>query len=243
VNRYILWSIVFHIAVVLGGAGLAPMRGLITTSPRSEMIISVGLVDAPGSVPKGEPDKPISGPPPKLEVPEPALDAELAIKPMSDLSKEKVAEPKPKEKPQKPAEEKPKEKTPPKEKTDDKQLASADTAGGSHGAITEGPGGGGDVWGVEADASVSPYHRRGFATIRSNWRNPAVGNKPIKCSVRFVVKRTGELADIELETRSGNELFDRAALRAVQMTESWEQFPSFWAEDEQIIILDFEYRP
>jgi TonB family protein len=249
VNRYILWSIVFHIAVVLGGALLAPMSGLVTSAPRSEMIISVGLVDAPnqGGAPGTTKDEPsIEEPaaaPPKLDAPEPALDADLAIKPIADLTKEKVAEPKPKEKPKKPAKDEPKEKTTPKEKADDKQLASADTAGVTYGAISEGAGSSGDVWGVEVGPGVSPYHNRGIAAIRSNWRSPAVGNKPIRCGVRFVVKKTGEIVDVEVETSSGSELFDRAAMRAVQMVETWEPFPSFLPYDEQVVILSFEYRP
>jgi outer membrane biosynthesis protein TonB len=233
VNRYILWSIVFHIAVVLGGAVLAPMSGLITSAPRSEMIISVGLVDSPnmgGSPPPAaSAQEPAQAAPPELAAPEPALDADLAVKPIADLTKEKVAEPKKKDPPKKKEEPKKsetktaeaKEDTKSKQTETSQQLASTDTAGGTHGAISDGAGGSGDVWGVETGPSVSPYHRRGFASIRSNWRNPAVGNKPIKCSVRF----------------------DRAAVRAVQLTESWEQFPNFWPEDEQVIILDFEYRP
>lgn len=255
-NRYILWSLAFHLAVVLGGAGLAPMSGLVTTGPSADLVISVGLVDAPNAGPSGGPaqQEPVAVPAPKLEVPPPAMDAELALRPMADLTKENVEPPK-KEPPKPPDAEKkqPEKKDPPKAETKKpakpaaektgQQFASSDTVGGSRGAITDGTGAGGDVWGVETGPSVSPYHRRGFASIRSNWRNPAVGNRPLKCTIRFVVKRNGEVTNAKIESRSGNELFDRAALRAVEMTTNWEQFPTFWPEDEQIILLDFEYRP
>jgi TonB family protein len=236
VNRYLLWSLILHLAVVLGGAALAPMRGLIDGRENTPVVITVGLVEMPSQ----PATRPLLAP--HLRAPAPAKDAEVAITPVPELKKEAVKE---KEKPKE--DEKPK-----KEGTDESNarkadsvkaaLAQADTVSGTSGSISSGAGGD-DVWGVEVGPNVNPYHRRGFASIRSNWRNPAVGPMGRKCIVSFRVNRNGELTDIALESSSGSQLFDRSALRAVQVTHSWEQFPRFWKEDEQIIHLEFEYRP
>lgn len=234
-NRYILWSLILHLAVILGGATFAPMRGLFDVNQSTPMVISVGLVEMPN-----QPATKVMKAP-HLRAPQAATDAEIAIAPVPDLNKEKVKEEK-KPEPVKPKEEeKPKAtaKEPDSAKT---TLAQADTASGTTGSISQGAGSD-DVWGVEVGPNVNPYHRRGFASIRSNWRNPAVGPVGRKCVVRFLVKRGGELTDIALESSSGSQLFDRSAVRAVQLTHAWDQFPRFWKEDEQIIHLEFEYRP
>ena len=240
-NRYLLWSLILHLAVVLGGAAVAPLKGLTDGHQLTPVIISVGLVDLP-SQPS---TKAMLAP--HLRAPAPAKDAEIALAPAPSLKKEEVKEkekPKPKETGEKEKPDKDK-----KDKSDSKKpdtlasaLAQSDTASGTTGSITQG-GASDDVWGVEVAPSVNPYHRRGFAAIRTNWRNPAVGPTGRKCVVRFRVNRSGELTGIALESSSGSQLFDRSALRAVEMTHSWEQFPKFWNENEQIIHLEFEYRP
>jgi len=241
VNRYLLWSLILHLAVVIGGAAVAPMRGAFDVRQDNSVVISVGLVDMPSQ----PATKAILAP--HLRTPTPAGDAEVAIAPAPDLRKEEVKEEKtlepekPKEK-EKPKEDKTGEENAKKPDTAAATLAQADTASGATGSISEGAGSD-DVWGVEVAPNVNPYHRRGFASIRTNWRNPAVGPMGRKCIVRFRVRRDGELTDIALESSSGSQLFDRSALRAVQMTHSWEQFPRFWKEDEQIVHLEFEYRP
>ena len=236
-RRYLVWSLAFHAVFLVVGAVIAPLRGF-SDSKRPPVVVSVGLVDFadPGKV-KGEAPKP--------PIPEPVADEVIANDPSVS---EELAEIKVPDKP-KPAETK---KTEPK-KTADKpvkrdtskavspQLASNDT-GGVTGSLTEGEGGG-DIWGVETGADVNPYHRKGFAAIRGNWRNPASGREQRLCVVKFRVMRNGEITDVEVEKKSGFDLFDRAALRAVQVTAAWPAFPSHWEEDEQIIHLEFQYRP
>lgn len=239
-KRNIIWSLILHLLVIIGGSQLAPMGGFATTSPNSFDVINVGIVSSPT---KGqEPPAKI----PELKPPTPAVDAAIAMKPTSDLTKEDVTpakEPEP-EKPKPKAEEKPKEqpKEAQKPAADSAKLAQAGKEG-TTGSITEGTGSGDDVWGQEDVANVNPYHRQGFASIRNNWRNPAVGPRALKCIVRFKVERSGAIEDIALEQSSGSPLFDRAAIRAIKVTESWEPFPKFWEENEQVIHLEFEYRP
>lgn len=238
-RRYLVWSLAFHAVFLFLGAVIAPLRGL-TGASAPTVVVSVGLVDFadPGRV-KGGPKAP--------PAPEPAEDELIAKNP---TVKEELAEVKVPEKPKKP-ETKPKESSTKKTadkpakkdttKTGSPELALNDT-GGVSGSLSEGAGGG-DVWGVESGAGANPYHRQGFAAIRGNWRNPAAGREPRMCVLKFRVKRSGEIVDIEVEKKSGFDLFDRAALRAVQVTASWPPFPSHWEEDEQIIHLEFEYRP
>jgi len=220
------------------------MHGLFEADQDHSVVISVGLVDMPH-----QPTTKVIKAPHLRKLP-PAGDAEVAIAPEPDLKKEEIAEKKPE--PEKPKEEaKPKDEKPKEDKSGETNakkdsaaaiLAQNDTATGTTGSISEG-GSDDDVWGVEVGPNVNPYHRRGFASIRSKWRNPAVGPVGRKCVVRFRVSRNGELSDIALEKSSGSQLFDRSALRAVQLTHSWEQFPRFWKENEQIVHLEFEYRP
>lgn len=255
-RRYVIISVVFHAVFFVVGAVVAPLRGF-SGLHRPETIVSVGLIDFadPGSIkggvapPAQEPPK-IPAPPPS--VPEPAADEMIADDPSVKNEPEelKVAEkpkapekpkPEPKPKPEsakKPAQERPSQRS---GSSQSPQLASADT-GGISGSLMEG-GGGGDIWGVETGANANPYHRQGFAAIRNNWRNPSVGREAYSCIVRFKVLRSGDLTDIELDKKSGNELFGRAAMRAVQTTRAWQSFPSHWKENDQIIYLEFQYRP
>jgi TonB family protein len=257
VGRHLVWSIALHLVVILGGALLAPLGSFGDSSKRPMDIISVGLVASTPRAPGP------AVPEPQLQTPEPAMDDAVAIAPQPDLTRESVADPEPEpipeepeeqqpeqpeEKPEERPEEKPKEaESKPRSKPADTvtsgQLAQTDGQRGTTGSITDGTGSGGDVWGVETDASVNPYHRRGFISIRNNWRNPATGPRPLKCVVKFRVLRSGTIEDVVLEQRSGSELFNRQALRAVQLTGSWDPFPRFWEENEQIIHLEFEYRP
>src|SRR6185503_13874581 len=53
------------------------------------------------------------------------------------------------------------------------------------------------------------------------WSPPAglVSAQPIRCIVRFRIQRDGRIRGVSLETASGVEFFDRASLRAVQLSD------------------------
>ncbi|MEW5702647.1 MAG: TonB family protein [Candidatus Zixiibacteriota bacterium] len=227
-KRYLVWSLALHCGVFVGGAMLAPLHGFMG-SVRPDLVITVGLVDYAGA---GKP----KAPPAKVPPPPAASDQIIATRPSQDQTPEKLKDQKPEAKETRKAKQDSTRTKPPS------ALAQADTLAGLKGTLTEGTGEG-DVWGVETGAGVNPYHRAGFATIRSNWRNPVVGPIPRKCVVKFRIKRSGEIVDVELERHSGSDLFDRAALRAVNLTHAWPPFPATWEEKEQIIHLEFEYRP
>ena len=233
-RRYLLFSFVFHVGVALGSTFLSPLGSFSAKDKRPVMVINVGLVDL------GEKSKTQAGSAsgPKA--------TEAVKQPAPKAPPEKVVEPEKKkplaEKKIEPSKNKKDDKKEPADTKEPKKVAAKDTTTSATGTISEGSGDT-DVWGVEVGADVNPYHRRGFAAIRANWRNPAVGPTALKCIVRFTVNRSGELDHLEVEKPSGSEIFDRAALRAVQITKSWEKFPRFWEDDEQLIHLEFEYRP
>jgi TonB family protein len=233
VGRYLTWSLAFHLAVLGSGALLAPLGGLFGSTYKPTQIISVGLVDFPDP-PKSEP---VAVPQPP--VPSPAGDEAIALAPESDLTLENIPEEQPEPEP---VEVETEAEAGSEEEEDSTLLAQADAESDVSHTLTEGPAEG-DMWGVETPANVNPYHRRGFALIRDNWRNPVVGPTGRKCMVRFRILRSGELTDIELEQSSGAQIFDQAALRAVRYAKTWDAFPTFWEENEQIIHLEFEYRP
>lgn len=237
-GRYLTWSLIFHVAVLGTSLVLAPFGGLFGNAYRPVQIISVGLVDFP------EPSRTQAIAMPKPAIPQPMGDDAIALAPEKDLTIAEVpdeAEPEP---------EPPEEETadPVEEEPDqgngknDEALAQADTVAGVSHSLSDGAAGG-DIWGVETTPNVNPYHRRGFASIRNNWRNPLVGPTGRKCVVGFKVSRSGEITRIDLEQSSGSRIFDEAAMRAVRLTRTWDQFPGFWEEDEQVIHLEFEYRP
>jgi len=234
VRRYLLFSLVFHVGVALGSTLLSPLGSFSKRDQRPEMVINVGLVDL------GDKSKAQAGQASAPKAGEAVKEAPPKAPP------EKILEPEKKkpvaEKKMEPAKIKKDEKKGEADGKDSKKLAPKDTIAAITGTISEGAGDV-DVWGVETGPGMSPYHSRGCSVIRSNWRNPAVGPTPLVCLVRFTVNRSGDLNHIEVEKSSGSELFDRAAVRAVQVTKTWGQFPSYWGEDEQIIHLEFEYRP
>lgn len=239
-RRYLIWSLAFHAVFLFIGAVIAPLRGF-SGSSKPDVVISVGLVDF------ADPGK-VKGSAPKPPVPEPAQDELIAKDPSTS---EELAEVKVPEKPKQ--EEKKKAETPKKTadkpakkdtvKTSPPALAMNDTGGVSVGISNQEGAGGGDVWGVETGGVTHPYFRQGGALIRQNWRNPGYGRVVLACVVRFTVHRSGEITDIQLEEKSGVDLFDRSAVRAVQVTGSWPAFPNIWDQDEQTIHLRFEHRP
>ena len=230
-RRYLVWSITFHALLLFVGAVIAPLRGLSGTY-KPPIVIGVGLVDS-GQLGRAGGGKP--------NLPKPAEDEKIAPRPDEKVETEKL---KKVEKSKEPT--KSKEAAKPKDTTKTPQLAQRDDTAGVGKIVTDGQGAGagdGDIWGVESGAGANPYHRAGFAAIRANWRNPAMGRAVRTCVVKFTVKRNGQLTDIEVDKPSGNDLFDRAAVRAVQVTATWSAFPSDWEEDEQLIYLEFQYRP
>lgn len=91
----------------------------------------------------------------------------------------------------------------------------------------------------------SYYIETVLSKIASNWINPFAGSQiKFATTIGFVIAKNGELKRIQIEKSSGNEIFDRAAERAVIITKTVPQLSGEFAQQESLIIhLEFEYSP
>lgn len=70
---------------------------------------------------------------------------------------------------------------------------------------------------IEGDFPYTIYIQNMNRLIGSHWTRPEV--KPgTSASVRFTIDRDGSLRDVAIETPSGNDYYDRAAIRAIRET-------------------------
>jgi protein TonB len=72
--------------------------------------------------------------------------------------------------------------------------------------------------------------------------NPPSGteiNSGTKSSVQFQIARNGEISEIVLRSSSGNSIWDRLAVRAIQITKPPPLPPSYVNEN---LLLNFDFR-
>ncbi|MCX8014937.1 MAG: TonB C-terminal domain-containing protein [candidate division WOR-3 bacterium] len=91
----------------------------------------------------------------------------------------------------------------------------------------------------------SYYIEAVLSKIASNWVNPFAGSQiRLSTTICFVILKNGELRNIKIEKSSGNEIYDRAAERAVIITKTVPQLSGEFANQESLKIhLEFEYKP
>jgi TonB family protein len=79
--------------------------------------------------------------------------------------------------------------------------------------------------------------------VAQNWAPPAglEAGRPVQCVVYFHVARGGGVSAIRLETASGVEFFDRAALRAVTLSDPLPPLPLGFPGSDLGIHFGFEY--
>jgi len=70
----------------------------------------------------------------------------------------------------------------------------------------------------EGMAAGDPYLAHLVARVSSRWSKPSAGLAPKPAIIFFEIGRSGRLSDIRLEDPSGVAMFDRAALRAVELS-------------------------
>lgn len=81
--------------------------------------------------------------------------------------------------------------------------------------------------------------------IGSNWVNP-FANSGIKltATIYFIIQKDGKITSVKIEKSSGNELYDRAAERAVIITQTLPPLAGEFAQEESLKLhLEFEYKP
>jgi TonB family protein len=109
------------------------------------------------------------------------------------------------------------------------------------------PGGGIGIKGLgiySQGGRYSYYVEMILKKIGANWTNPFEGsNKRFSATIYFVVHKNGQVTSAKIEKGSGNELFDRAAERAVIVTNFLPPLAGeFENQDSLKLHLEFEYK-
>jgi TonB family protein len=82
------------------------------------------------------------------------------------------------------------------------------------------------------------------ARISEYWKNPIRGaTAVIRTTIFYEIMKDGRIKDAKIETSSGFELFDQAALRAVLSTNPLPPLPREYTGKSLGVHLEFEYSP
>ena len=125
-------------------------------------------------------------------------------------------------------------KTESKAKTEGKAAAPAEEPRGEAPGSLAG-GATGDGTGIAVDAAQFPYSYFLAAIERrvsENWYSAvSQGRAGLTCVVYFRLMRDGSVGDVRIEKSSGNDYFDRGALRAVRSGSPFPPLPGGFADD------------
>ena len=177
------------------------------------------------------------GPTAAAEAPEPEPPEEKAprvVRPTKE-DREQVPMPDAKERRRKP---KPKK---PESGLIGRDAAAADSARLKAATITPGLGvGGAGGSGFDQDFEYSYYVQQMFGRIFQHWQRVPVRGKTYTV-IRFTIMRDGRLQDIQIERSSGVPQLDRAASRAVYLSDPLPPLPQSYPRDRVGVHLRFEY--
>jgi len=168
---------------------------------------------------------------PQPSAPQPAVQP-----PDTPTEKDAVRIEKPKKAPERRREEPPPAETPPAQTPPAAQPAMSFTAIGNAGlsgaVAVDGP-----------PFEFAYYLQLIRSRVGAVWSPPAglVSAQPIRCVVSFRITRDGRIRGIALETASGTEFFDRASLRAVQLSDPMAPLPAGFPGSELGVHFGFEY--
>lgn len=216
-------SLLVHLAVAAALFVIRPPTPILIGGPES---VEVALLD-----PSNLPRVPAAAPPPpaprpEVREPEPLPDEEEGVR----------IESKPRPKP-KPAQ--------PESRTEASRPAPAAQATPAIPRVRIGNTGVSASLSLDAsDFAFTYYLAQVRDKIARNWSPPAgmpTGAVP-KAVVYFRISRDGRIADIRLETASGEEFYDRAALRAVQISEPLPHLPAGYTPGWLGVHFGFEYQ-
>lgn len=234
-SRDIFYSIFLHVGLLLLIVMFNPFS---VTMQRDFDAATVNIITMP---PLGEPIDIAEAP--EIAIPTATFEEEASIpisKPEAKTEKKPIKEnPKPEKKPE-PKPEKPRD-------TGYQGLAQEgdkNQAGGTDVSDQVGPGSKfGSVAVDNADFQYPYYFVQAFGKIQRNWTNPVASNQPLSCIVYFQILRTGSILDPKIEKSSGLPAYDRACLRALQLSSPLPQLPSDFGSDIIGIYLEFPYKP
>jgi len=80
----------------------------------------------------------------------------------------------------------------------------------------------------------------------SNWKNPKVNLKrgeKLITTVKFTILRSGDITGLEVVKKSGNIIFDMAAIRAVKESSPYPSLPPLYMNKTLTVTMDFIYYP
>ncbi len=92
----------------------------------------------------------------------------------------------------------------------------------------------------DQDFEYSFYQRQMIARIQANWQQIPVRGQT-RVVIRFTIFRDGTISGAEVEDSSGQDLLDRAALRAVVLAEPFPRLPESYPRDRVGVHLLFTY--
>ncbi len=114
-------------------------------------------------------------------------------------------------------------------------LGGTDTSGGPIGTPGYGPGGGGQVVGIEFLA----YQQRVVSTVKAAWVN-VVTRPGLVAKVRFQIGANGEVSAVKLEQASGDAAYDASVQRAVQRSNPLPPPPARYVNDFREFMIEFK---
>jgi protein TonB len=94
---------------------------------------------------------------------------------------------------------------------------------------------------AEGAAVGHPYLERLVHQVSRSWIKPRSGLPDRAAVVRFRVGRAGAVSGVELERSSGVALYDRAALRAVELAAPLPPLPH--DATSEVLTVHFEFLP
>jgi protein TonB len=108
------------------------------------------------------------------------------------------------------------------------------TAGGAGAALSFGT----DVAAFDADFPFSYYVQQLLALIGANWFRPDAPEGAL-CTVTFRILRSGQVAEVKVESTSGISWYDRAAVRAVFAANPLPPLPNDYRNEQLGVHLRF----
>jgi len=231
-SRDIFFSVLLHIALLAALTLINPFK--VSLHPDFDSA-TVNLVTMP---PLGNPEL-IKADMPPIAIPQATMEDEVSV-PLS--TPESVVEEKPVEK----KKEQPKPKPPDRDAgyKGDAKKADAAQKGGADVSDQLGPGTKfGSVAVDNASFNYPYYFVQAFGKIQRNWSNPVFANQPLSCVIYFKILRSGTIFEPTIEKSSGVSAYDRACLRALQVSDPLPPLPTDFRDDIIGIHLEFPYKP
>lgn len=257
-GRALLASVLLHaLLTALAWAGAVRAAHLPKTR-----VYAVDIVSPPPQAlgqpslggPVGDPAPEAPPPEPEPPQPEPPAAEPVPPAPKPEAAKPKPTPPAPEARkpavskpltPPKPAAEKPAEPKPPARKPAGGGGAAGSGAGSSTGRNPDAKSAGGDGLNVriEGEAFSDPaYLSNIIRQLHRYFRPPASARREV-AEVYFWINRDGSVADIRLVRRSGNRVFDLAAMEAVEqagLDKAFGPLPRAYPADRLPISFEFE---